>query len=114
MTKPMTHRGYSAVVTFDADDDIFAGRILGINDVVGFHAQTVAELKAAFREAVDDYLETCAKLGKTPDKPFSGNIMLRVDPTVHSKVAIAAENAGKSLNQWGEEALRKAAEAETA
>jgi predicted HicB family RNase H-like nuclease len=36
--------------------------------------------------------------------------MLRVDPAVHSKVALAAEVAGKSLNQWGEEVLREAAE----
>ena len=71
---------------------------------------TVAELKAAFQEAVDDYLETCARIGKDPDKPYSGNLMLRVDPSVHSKVAQAAELAGKSLNQWGEEVLRQAAE----
>jgi predicted HicB family RNase H-like nuclease len=36
--------------------------------------------------------------------------MLRVDPEVHSRAAIAAELAGKSLNQWGEEVLAKAAE----
>jgi predicted HicB family RNase H-like nuclease len=38
-------------------------------DGVGFHADTVADLKAAFREAVDDYVETCAKIGKDPQSP---------------------------------------------
>jgi predicted HicB family RNase H-like nuclease len=62
------------------------------------------------REGVDDYIDTCAKIGKSPQKPYSGNLMLRVDPAVHSKMALAAEVAGKSLNQWGEEVLREAAE----
>lgn len=110
----MTYKGYKASIAFDEKDDIFFGRLLGINDVVGFHADTVADLKAAFHEAVNDYVETCAKLGKSPEKPYSGNLMLRVDPAVHSKVALAAEVAGKSLNQWGEEVLREAAEKQVA
>lgn len=110
MSKPMSYGGYSAAVEYDGDDEVFSGRILGIADHISFHAETVEQLKAAFHEAVDDYLETCRKLGKQPDRPYSGNLMLRVDPSVHSKAALAAEAAGKSLNQWGEEALRRAAE----
>lgn len=108
--KALVYRGYAARIEFDADDEIFTGKIAGIRDVVGFHADTVADLKAAFHEAVDDYVETCKKVGKEPQKPYSGNLMLRVDPQVHSKVAIAAELAGKSLNEWGEEVLSKAAD----
>lgn len=94
---------------FDAEDEIFTGRIAGIDDVVTFHADTVAGLKAAFREAVDDYLATCAAVGKPPQRPYSGNLMLRVAPEIHSKAALAAELAGKSLNQWGEEVIAEAA-----
>lgn len=110
----MTYKGYSARVEYDDEDEIFFGRIAGIRDGVSFHAESVSELKAAFHEAVDDYVETCAKIGKSPQKPYSGNLMLRVDPAVHSKVALAAEVAGKSLNQWGEEVLREAAEKQVA
>ena len=38
---------------------------------------------------------------------FSGQMMLRVNPEVHRKAALAAELAGKSLNQWAEEVLGK-------
>ena len=110
MTNTLTYGGYSARVEYDDDDGIFFGKIAGIRDGVGFHADTVADLRAAFHEAVDDYIETCAKLGKDPQKPYSGNLMLRVDPEVHYRAAIAAELAGKSLNQWSEEALAEAAE----
>ena len=105
----LTYKTYSARVEFDAEDNILHGRIAGIRDGVTFHASDVDELQRAFREAVDDYVETCAKIGKTPQKSYSGQLMLRVDPAVHASVARAAELAGKSLNQWGEEALAKAA-----
>ena len=103
----MAYRGHVARIEFDAEDEIFVGHLAGINDVIGFHADTVADLKLAFREAVDDYLEMCMKLGKPAEKPFSGKVMFRVPPEVHAQAALAAELAGKSLNQWAEEALRE-------
>jgi predicted HicB family RNase H-like nuclease len=109
MKKALSYKGYNARVEFDAEDDILVGRVLGIADVVGFHAKDVAGLHAAFHEAVDDYLETCARIGKEPQRSFSGNLMLRVDPSVHANAAIAAEMSGKSLNQWSEEVIAAAA-----
>ena len=107
MSNVLTHRGYGARVEFDAEDGIFFGRVAGIADGVGFHADTVAELIAAFREAVDDYIETCARIGKAPDKPYSGKLMLRIDPVLHARLAAAAKLSGRSLNQLGEDALRR-------
>jgi predicted HicB family RNase H-like nuclease len=104
----MAYKGYSARVEYDDDDGIFTGRIAGIRDGVGFHADSVAELREAFHEAVEDYLETCARIGKEPQKAFSGQMMFRVNPEVHRKAAVAAELAGKSLNQWAEEVLSRA------
>jgi predicted HicB family RNase H-like nuclease len=106
----LNYKGYSARIEFDEDDEIFTGRIAGINDVVGFHGDSVADLKDAFREAVEDFIETCAKAGKEPQKPFSGKVMFRIDPEIHRKAMLAAELSGKSLNAWAEEALEKAAE----
>ena len=105
----MTYQGYSARVEFDDEDGIFTGRIAGIRDGVGFHADTVEDLRAAFHDAVADYLETCAAVGKDPQRAFSGQMMFRVKPEVHRKAALAAELSGKSLNQWAEEVLGKAA-----
>ncbi len=105
----MTYNGYSARIEYDDEDAIFFGRIAGIRDGVGFHADKVAELKLAFREAVDDYLATCAKLGKAPQRPYSGNVMFRISPEAHANAALAAELSGKSLNQWAAEKLTAAA-----
>jgi predicted HicB family RNase H-like nuclease len=110
----MSYKGYAARVEFDDEDGIFFGRIAGIRDGVGFHGDNVADLRNAFREAVDDYIATCAKVGKEPQKPYSGQIMVRVDPAVHARAALAAELAGKSLAKWAEEGLRERADLELA
>ena len=104
----MTYKGYSARVEYDDEDGIFTGRIAGIRDGVGFHADSVAELREAFHEAVEDYLETCARIGKEPQKAFSGQMMFRVKPELHRRAVVAAELAGKSLNQWAEEVIGRA------
>ena len=102
----LTYKGYTAKIEFDPDDDILFGNIIGIRDTVGFHGETVNELKKAFREAVDFYLESCKKAGREPNKPFSGKFLVRVNPSLHNEVAIAAANAGKSLNKWVAETLQ--------
>ncbi|TKD30007.1 type II toxin-antitoxin system HicB family antitoxin [Azotobacter chroococcum] len=107
----MTYKGYTARIEFDERDDIFVGRVLGVRDIISFHADSVAELRAEFAAAVDDYLADCAEQGVSPEKPASGRVMLRIRPEVHAAAAIAAKAAGKSLNQWAEEAFESATRA---
>ncbi len=109
MSNTMTYKGYSARIDYDAEDSIFTGRIAGIRDGVGFHADTVEGLREAFHEAVEDYIETCSRIGKEPQKTYSGQVMFRVSPEIHRKAVLAAELSGKSLNQWAEEVLDRAA-----
>jgi predicted HicB family RNase H-like nuclease len=101
----MTYKGYAARIEYSDEEGCFVGHIAGINDIVGFHGESVAKLRAAFKEAVDDYLETCEKLHRPPQKPYSGKLMLRVPPEVHAAMAMAAAVSGKSINQWAAEAL---------
>jgi predicted HicB family RNase H-like nuclease len=107
----LSYKGYTAAVEFDADDLLLAGRIAGINDVVGFHGGNAEEIVAAFQEAVDDYLETCAAIGKAPEKAYSGKLLIRTDPSVHAQAALAATIEGISLNQFAERALKDSAAA---
>jgi predicted HicB family RNase H-like nuclease len=74
----MTYKGYAARIEYSDEDGCFIGHIAGIKDVIGFHALSVNELRIAFEESVDDYLATCEKVGRAPQKPYSGKLMLRV------------------------------------
>lgn len=107
----MIYKDYSARIEYSDEDACFIGHVAGIRDVVGFHGESVAELRAAFEEAVDDYLATCEKLKRSPQRPYSGKVMLRIDPGIHAKVAMLAEAQGKSINAWAQEALQRAVSA---
>lgn len=108
MSNIMNYKGYSARVEYDDDDGIFFGQVAGLRDGIGFHADTVENLRTAFHEAVDDYIETCAKVGKEPEREYSGKVMLRLNPELHARIAKAAELAGMSINQWGERVFSQA------
>ena|SRR3990167_2609303 len=103
----MIYKNYAARIEYSDEDQCFVGHIAGINDVIGFHGEAVTELQTAFHEAVDDYLQTCEKAGRKPQKPYSGNILLRLPPEVHAKVAMLAEAHGKSINAWVTDILQK-------
>lgn len=111
MKNAMEYKGYKARIDYDGDDKCFIGHIVGINDVVGFHGSSVDELRAAFEDAVDDYIATCAAVGKQPERSYSGAVMFRVAPEIHASFAQMAELQGKSLNQLGEEVMKQAADA---
>ena len=106
----MTYRGYTARIEFDERDNIFVGRVLGVRAIIGFHGETVAQLRADFEAAIDFMIKDCKAKGTEPEKPASGKMMLRVPPEVHGSALIAAQAAGKSLNQWAAEVLREAAQ----
>ncbi len=108
----MTYKGYAARIEYSEDDGCFVGHIVGIRDIIGFHGDKVEDLRHAFHEAVDDYIEACKKIGKNPQKAYSGNLMLRIPSDVHAAVAAAAEMSGKSINQWASEVLGNASDVE--
>lgn len=102
----MTYRGYTAAVTFDADDHVFTGRVLDLRDVIYFEGTTVGEIEAAMRAAVDDYLALCDAKGKTPDRPYSGRVGLRLPRELHRAAALRAAAEGATLNDLLVDAVR--------
>jgi predicted HicB family RNase H-like nuclease len=107
MNTPMVYNGYSAIIEFDSECDLLRGEVLDINDTITFYAKSVDELKAAMKEAIDDYLEHCAEIGKTPEKPYSGKISLRMTTELHKRASNAATMRGKSINSLIIECIEK-------
>ncbi len=104
----MKHKGYIARIEFDERDNIFMGRVLGLRAIISFHGATVTELRGEFKKAIEEFLRDCKEQGVRPVKPASGKLMLRVPPEVHGAALVAAQAAGKSLNQWATEVLEEA------
>ena len=101
----MKYKNYEATVRFDEEADVFYGEIINTRDVITFQGSSVEELKQAFKDSVEDYLEFCRERNEEPDKPFSGNFVLRISPELHHKLYKKAKLSGKSLNSLIEESL---------
>jgi predicted HicB family RNase H-like nuclease len=105
----MEYKGYLARTEFDDRANLFHGEIINIRDVVTFQGQSVAELRQALADSVEEYLAFCAERGEEPERPFSGWFTVRLSPEQHRKAILAAEEAGKGLETWAAETLAQAA-----
>lgn len=76
----MKYKNYEAAVKFDEDAEVFYGEVINTRDVITFQGNSVEELKKAFRDSVEDYLEFCRERGEEPDKPFSGVLFCKFLP----------------------------------
>lgn len=111
MNSALCYKNYLGSIEYDVDDEILFGKILGINDVITYEAENLKELKTAFQDSVDDYLEHCKNIGKEPNKTYSGKFTLRIDPALHARLAAYAKMSGKSLNQYAEQLLARCGDA---
>ena len=107
MSKLLEYKGYYGTAEFSPDDEVFFGKIAFIRSLILFQADTAKELKQAFQEAVDDYIQTCKKQGIKPERPCKGSFNVRVGEELHCKAAIYAEQHDTSINNVVKEALER-------
>lgn len=101
----MEYKGYVGQVSFDDAADIFHGEVVNTRDVITFQGRSVEEIRLAFQESIDEYLQWCKEKNKLPDKPFSGKLIVRIPPALHRSIFLSAKQEGKSINSWIEEHL---------
>ncbi len=101
----LRYKTFIGAVHYSGDDNVFYGKIEGINDLVTFEGKSVAELRKSFEEAVDDYLGLCAEAGKDPHKSFKGSFNVRISPDLHKRAFRSAAEEGISLNQFVQSAI---------
>lgn len=104
----MKYKGYTGKVEFDEDAEIFHGEIIDTRDVITFQGKNVDELKQAFKDSINDYLEFCKKRNEKPEKPFSGKFVVRISPELHHAIYVKALDNGLSINSVVEKALAAA------
>ncbi|MBT8234241.1 MAG: type II toxin-antitoxin system HicB family antitoxin [Saprospiraceae bacterium] len=105
MTDRIKFKEFIGSVHFSAEDEVFYGKIEGINDLVTFEGTSVRQLKKAFKEAVEDYTDLCKEAGKEIFKSFKGTFNIRINPELHSKAFEKAVIEGKTLNQFVKDAI---------
>lgn len=99
------YKDFIGSVRYSSEDEVFHGKIEGVNDLITFEGKSVDELKKAFKSAVNDYLDLCKTLNRNPYKSFKGSFNVRVKPEVHTAAFLKATKEGISLNQFVQDAI---------
>ncbi len=94
----MQYKGYIGRIIYDDEARIFHGEIVNLKSIITFQGRSIDELETAIKDSVEDYLEWCRESGEEPDKPYSGNLKLRMPTELHAKLAVEATINNMSLN----------------
>lgn len=101
----LKYKGYIGTVGYSEEDEVFFGKVEGVNALINFEGESVKELKKAFEEAIDDYLAYCETEGLSPDKTYTGVLNIRISPDIHSRIAALARETGTTINGFIKQAL---------
>jgi len=94
----MKFKGYIADIVYDDETKSFHGEVLCLKDVITFQGTSVKDLEKAFHDSVNKYLNWCKEHGEKPEKAFSGTLCIRMNPSLHAKLAHEAMLKKQSLN----------------
>lgn len=81
--KTMTYKGYTAEIIYSNEDDCFVGHIINIDAIVGFHGDTDEELRGAFENMVELYIETLEEPENVSQKHNTGSFWARLRQALH-------------------------------
>ena len=107
MKDVLKYKDFIGSVHYCSEDEVFYGKLEGINDHVSFEGSSVKELKSSFKEATEDYIELCELSGKQLEKSYKGSFNIRIKPELHKEAARKSVELGLSLNQLVEKAIHK-------
>jgi predicted HicB family RNase H-like nuclease len=95
----LKYKEFEGTAEVDVERGVCRGKLLFIDDLITYEAESPKQLQAEFEAAVDDYLETCRLVGKEPQRPFRGMFNVRVSPALHRQAALRAAREGVALNE---------------
>jgi len=105
--KQLKYKGYSGSIEYSKEDDVLYGQVLGIRGLISYEGNTGKELEEDFKEAIDDYIDTCKEKGFEVEKPFKGNFNVRIPSELHQRASLLAMRENRSLNSFVAESIRE-------
>ena len=107
MSNTIEYNGYIGTIEYSQEDKCFFGKLDMINDLVTFEATNANDLEENFKNAVDEYIETCKQLGREPQKAFKGVFNVRTGSELHMAAVRNALKMGISLNSYIKSLIEK-------
>ena len=108
MKELMQIRGYTAVLDYDPDIELYRGEFLGLRGGAEFYAPSREALPVEGKRSLEVFLALCAEDGVSPRRAYSGRIEVDIPPKLHERLACLAEASGLGFEDWLREYLNKA------
>lgn len=86
----MAFKGYDARLEYDEIKDSYRGVILGLNGSTDFYGRTNKELRRAFKQSLEEFMDFCRERGIQPHAHCSGKLNLRIPFWVHERLVMHA------------------------
>ena len=102
------YKGFYGSAQASVEDHCLYGKLEFIEPLVSYEGQNIEELEQAFKDAVDDYLLDCEKLGREPAKSCKGSFNVRIGPELHRNALIAAKERNLNLNEFVKRSIEQA------
>jgi len=106
MSDYMEYKGFLGTVEYSSIDNLLCGEVAGIQGLIMYHGDNLADLKRDFESAVDHYLLCCKEEGKMPQMPCYGELNVKISPGIHKLLHVYALKNSKTQNEAVEDALR--------
>ena len=94
-----------AVISYDPEIEMFRGEFVGLNGGADFYADTLKSLRKEGEKSLKIFLDFAKEKNISPEKRFSGRLVLRLDPEIHRLYKLRASAKNVSLNQLLNETL---------
>jgi predicted HicB family RNase H-like nuclease len=99
---------YNAAISYDPEIEMFRGEFIDLNGGADFYADTIKNLRKEGEISLRVFLDFAKEKNISPDKKYSGRLVLRLKPDIHRRYKLRASADNKSLNQLLNETLEKA------
>jgi len=107
MKNIMNIKGYQALISYDAEINMFRGEFISLNGGADFYANDIEGLIREGELSLNIFLKMCQEDGVSPEKQYSGKFNVRLPSDLHKNLAICASARGQSINQLIIESLKK-------
>ncbi|MBQ9436189.1 MAG: type II toxin-antitoxin system HicB family antitoxin [Bacteroidales bacterium] len=106
----LKYKGFIGSIEAELKDNTLYGKVLGMDKgtLITYEGNTLAELRADFEAAIDDYIAYCKEENLPLHKSYSGTFNIRISPELHAKAAMSAQSSGMSLNAYIQKVLAAA------
>ncbi|MCJ8271194.1 MAG: type II toxin-antitoxin system HicB family antitoxin [Psychrosphaera sp.] len=104
----LKYKGYIGSIEASVEDGVLFGKLEFIQPLINYEGETVSELKTAFEEAVDDYLNDCESQSIEPAKPCKGSFNVRIGHDLHLSAMVTAKEQNISLNDFVKKQIERA------